>query len=97
MLERTDFIHEDVFDRFVNCFKDCISKNCILGPGTKKGVTCGPLVNNDQVNDAMSNGAKAIIGGKFNKSLSNKFYESTLLINLNKNMKIYSEEIFRPV
>lgn len=97
-------IHEDVYDKFVNEFKSHIGKKCILGPGNKKGVTCGPLVNMEQakkvsglVSDAMSKGAQALIGGKFNTKLGNKFYESTLLIDVKPNMNIYSAEIFGPV
>ncbi|KOB79071.1 putative succinate semialdehyde dehydrogenase, mitochondrial [Operophtera brumata] len=97
-------IHEDVYDKFVTGFKSRIGKKCILGPGNKEGVTCGPLVNLEQakkvsglVSDAMSKGAKALIGGKFNTGLGNKFYESTLLVDVKPDMKIYSEEIFGPV
>lgn len=97
-------IHEDIYDQFVKGFKGLISQKCILGPGTKEGVTCGPLINNMQVtkvsglvDDAVSKGAKALIGGKVSKELGNKFYESTLLINVKPEMNIYSEEVFGPV
>ncbi|KAM3965053.1 succinic semialdehyde dehydrogenase [Aphomia sociella] len=97
-------IHEDVYDKFVKGFKSRIAQKCVLGPGTKEGVTCGPLVNNEQakkvsslVDDAISKGAKALIGGKIATELGNKFYESTLLINVKQNMSIFTEEIFGPV
>lgn len=98
------FIHEQVYDKFVKGFKNRIAEKCVLGPGTKKGVTCGPLVNSAQVEkvstlvaDAISKGAKVLTGGKVAKELGNKFYESTLLINVKPNMALYSEEIFGPV
>ncbi|CAG9787782.1 unnamed protein product [Diatraea saccharalis] len=97
-------IHEDVFDKFVNGFKARITQKCVLGPGTKEGVTCGPLVNNahvkkvaDFVNDAISKGAKVLVGGKVAKNLGDNFYESTLLVNVKPDMKLYNEEIFGPV
>ncbi|XP_037296330.1 glutarate-semialdehyde dehydrogenase [Manduca sexta] len=97
-------IHEDVYDKFVKEFKARIGSKCILGPGTKEGVTCGPLVNLEQakkvsglVDDAVSKGAKVLAGGKFATELGNKFYESTLLINVKPDMNIFTEEIFGPV
>lgn len=97
-------IHEDVYDSFVKGFKLRISKKCILGPGHKEGVTCGPLVNLEQakkvsslVEDAVKKGAKLLTGGKFATELGNKFYESTLLINVKPEMEIFSQEIFGPV
>lgn len=98
------FIHEDVYDTFVKGFMNRIGKHCVLGPGNKEGVTCGPLINDMQVkkvsglvNDALSKGAKALIGGKVASELGTKFFESTLLINVVPKMDIYREEIFGPV
>lgn len=97
-------VHEAVYDEFVKGFKAKIAQKCILGPGTKAGVTCGPLINVEQakkvsslVDDAISKGAKALLGGKFAKELGTKFYESTLLINVNPDMNILSQEVFGPV
>ncbi|CAK1555317.1 unnamed protein product [Leptosia nina] len=97
-------IHEDVFDDFVKQLKSKISSKCILGPGTKEGVTCGPLINLDQtkkvaglVDDAVNKGAKVMIGGKVASDIGDKFYQSTLLVDVKKDMKIYSEEIFGPI
>ncbi|CAH0720002.1 unnamed protein product, partial [Brenthis ino] len=97
-------IHQDVYDKFLQLFKNRIAKYCVLGPGAKEGVTCGPLINMEQtkkvtglVNDALSKGAKAVIGGKPAVEIGNKFFESTILTNVNPDMKIYGEEIFGPV
>lgn len=97
-------IHKDVFDEFVTILKNKISA-IKIGPGTKPGVTCGPLVNASQakiiaslVDDAVSKGAKVEIGGKFAKQFeSGNFYEATLMVGVKPEMKIYSEEIFGPV
>ncbi|XP_047522394.1 succinate semialdehyde dehydrogenase [Pieris napi] len=97
-------IHQDVFDQFVQCFQSKIQDRCILGPGNKEGVTCGPLINDAQVksvsnlvDDAVSKGAKVLVGGKIAKNIGERFYESTMLINVKKEMKIFEEEIFGPV
>lgn len=97
-------IHEDVYDTFVRGFLNRIGQKCVLGDGSKEGVTCGPLINLEQtkkvtnlVDDAIKKGAKALIGGKVNKQLGSKFYESTLLVNVKPEMHIYGEEIFGPV
>ncbi|XP_011562481.3 glutarate-semialdehyde dehydrogenase [Plutella xylostella] len=97
-------IHEEVYNDFVRGFLERINKKCIMGDGTKEGVTCGPLVNDMQakkvssmVDDAISKGAKALIGGKFASDIGNKFYESTLLVDVSPDMQVYNEEIFGPV
>ncbi|XP_045499388.1 succinate semialdehyde dehydrogenase [Colias croceus] len=97
-------IHEEIFDKFVDCFKHKISQKCILGPGHKEGVTCGPLINMEQikkvsglVNDAVKKGAKVKIGGQVAKDIGEKFYESTVLVDVKPDMEIYREEIFGPV
>lgn len=97
-------VHEDIYDQFILGFKARIGTKCILGPGTKKGVTCGPLVNLEQaqkvsslVEDAVKKGAMPLIGGKFATELGNKFFESTLLVNVTPDMKVFNEEIFGPV
>ncbi|XP_068617441.1 succinate semialdehyde dehydrogenase [Battus philenor] len=97
-------IQEEIYDKFVDGFKKRIGQKCILGPGTKEGVTCGPLINEMQatkvsglVDDAVQKGAKALIGGKFATDLGNKFYESTLLVDVKPEMSIYEEEIFGPI
>lgn len=97
-------IHKDVYDKFVEGFKSRISQKCILGPGMKKGVTCGPLINlahvkkvSALVDDAVAKGAKALVGGKIAKEMGTNYYESTLLIDVKPNMELYNEEIFGPV
>lgn len=97
-------VHEAIYNEFVDGFKARIKSKCILGPGTKAGVTCGPLVNLEQtkkvaglVDDAITKGAQPLIGGKIAAELGNKFFESTLLVNVTPDMKVFNEEIFGPV
>lgn len=97
-------VHEDIYDEFVCGFKELIAQRCVLGPPNKKGVTCGPIINTNQVNnisalvnDAVKNGATALIGAEVDESLGNKFYKSTLLTNVKTDMKIFNVEIFGPI
>ena len=92
-----DFTEE--FTKRVNAMK--------AGNGMDKGVSIGPLVGPDavskvenQVEDALSKGAKLIAGGKklTEGSLANGyFYAPTVLTNVTKKMLIFREETFGPV
>ncbi|XP_049872651.1 succinate semialdehyde dehydrogenase [Pectinophora gossypiella] len=97
-------IHEGVYQEFVNCFKNRIQQKCILGPGMRKEVTNGPLINDAQVkkvtglvDKAVSKGAKVLIGGKVDTQLGSKFYQPTLITDVQPEMEIFHEEIFGPV
>ena len=45
------------------------------------------------IKEAIEQGAQLICGGKRNES----YVEPTILINCNRNMKVYAEEVFGPV
>ena len=49
---------------------------------------------NRLVKDAVDKGAKVVRGGKF---LNETFFEPTVLTGINRNMQIFTEEIFGPV
>ncbi len=74
-----------------------------VGRGTDDGVDVGPLIDDDQrskvaelVDDAVSKGAKAIIGGSAVDG-AGYFYEPTVLGNVSDDARVLSEEIFGPV
>jgi acyl-CoA reductase-like NAD-dependent aldehyde dehydrogenase len=52
---------------------------------------------NTIVQDAVDKGAKVHLGGKPAPSLGERFYEPTVLTNINESMMCYNEEIFGPV
>ena len=63
----------------------------------------GPLINaaaiakcEELVDDALANGATALVGGA-RSTVGELFYEPTLLIDMNPNMRMYREEVFGPV
>ena len=97
------FVHESVLDEFmagVNSFMDEIK----LGSGNDEGKhLVGPLVNEKAlhnmeslVEDAVSKGAKIYRGGK-RAEREGFFYEPTVLVNVDKTMRVYQEEIFGPI
>lgn len=51
----------------------------------------------DHVSDAKAHGATILTGGQRNPNLSGRFYEPTVLTNVNHSMKIMTEETFGPV
>ncbi|GGD61655.1 NAD-dependent succinate-semialdehyde dehydrogenase [Paenibacillus nasutitermitis] len=77
-----------------------------LGAGLDPDVQIGPLIDEQalekvdlQVQDAVTKGARIVIGGKRWKGegLAGAFYEPTVLSHVDKTMKICSEETFGPV
>ncbi|XP_063241207.1 succinate-semialdehyde dehydrogenase, mitochondrial-like [Bacillus rossius redtenbacheri] len=96
-------VQEDVFDQFVDKLQKKM-KALVVGDPFAPGVNLGPLINNSQVTkvtqiveDAVAKGAEVRLGGKQVPSLGKRFYEPTLLLNVDPSMVCYSEEIFGPV
>ena len=74
-----------------------------VGPGTEAGVTIGPLIDSnaiakvqEHIGDALSKGAKVLVGGKPH-SLGGLFFEPTVLTDVTPAMKVTREETFGPV
>lgn len=96
-------IQEEIFDVFVE--KICTKiKTLKMGDGMDHSCSLGPLINTAQshkvntiVQDAIKKGAKIHLGGKPASSLGERFYEPTVLTNINESMMCYNEEIFGPV
>jgi succinate-semialdehyde dehydrogenase/glutarate-semialdehyde dehydrogenase len=74
-----------------------------IGRGTEPDVKVGPLIDANQqkkvaelVEDAVSKGAKAIVGGHIPDG-TGYFYEPTVLADVPDNARLLKEEIFGPV
>ena len=74
-----------------------------VGRGTDEDVQVGPLIDEDQrskvaelVDDAVSRGAKAVVGGR-RLDGAGYFYEPTVLADVPGNARLLKEEIFGPV
>ncbi|MGC1818255.1 MAG: NAD-dependent succinate-semialdehyde dehydrogenase [Casimicrobiaceae bacterium] len=96
------FVHEKVYDAFAAKLAAKVAA-LKVGRGTEAGVTQGPLINaeaiakvEEHVNDAKSQGAKVVTGGR-RHALGGTFYEPTVLTGVTPDMQIFREETFGPV
>lgn len=97
------FVQKDIMDEVAESIVSSV-KTLIVGDPEDNNTTMGPLVAKrqldlleEQVEDAINKGAKVLMGGKRPVGLEGAYYEPTVLVNVTKNMKIYSEEVFGPV
>lgn len=75
-----------------------------VGQATDKNTDIGPLVSEKQlkaleaqVTSAVSDGAKVIYRKEVPATLKGYFYPPTILTNIKKNMRVWTEEVFGPV
>lgn len=97
------FVHKEVHDRFVEKFQNRMKEHLHLGSGLDEKTSLGPLINEKGiakcealVDDALSKGATALLGGA-RSTLGKLFYEPTLLIDMDPKMEMYRNEVFGPV
>jgi succinate-semialdehyde dehydrogenase/glutarate-semialdehyde dehydrogenase len=95
-------VQEGCYDAFADKFAEAASK-LEMGDGTQDGTTIGPLITKQAANDvmsfiddALSKGATAVLGGKPSE-LGGNFVEPTILTNVTDEMRVFREEIFGPV
>ncbi len=95
-------VQEGCYDAFAHKFAEAAGK-LKLGDGTQDGTTIGPLITKQAANDvmsfiedALSKGATAVLGGKHSE-LGGNFVEPTILTNVTDDMRVFREEIFGPV
>jgi succinate-semialdehyde dehydrogenase/glutarate-semialdehyde dehydrogenase len=95
-------VQTSVAEDFTTKFKAAV-RSLEMGNGDKEGVAVGPLIDQnaaasvcDFIDDAVSKGAKLIAGGA-RSPLGDCFVEPTILTNVSRNMRVFSEEIFGPV
>lgn len=96
-------VHKNVHDQFVDKFKNMMEEHLRPGNGLDKNTSVGPLINEEGiakceslVDDALSKGATAILGGA--RSTAGKLiYEPTLLVDMDPKMEMYRDEVFGPV
>jgi len=96
------FVHESIFDQVVTMLTERLQRVHIGNP-TDPQTEIGPLatkrqqrVISGQVDDAIANGAKVVVGGKI-PNIEGAYFEPTLLINVNPTMRVFNEEVFGPV
>jgi succinate-semialdehyde dehydrogenase / glutarate-semialdehyde dehydrogenase len=95
-------VHDSVYDAFAQKIAAKV-RGLKVGNGAEAGVTTGPLIDaaavakvEEHVSDALSKGAKVLVGGKVH-ALGGLFFEPTVLAEVTTNMKVTKEETFGPV
>lgn len=96
-------VHESRFEEVVKALKEMVESKKI-GDALDPKTDIGPLAAKrqlelleSQVDDAINKGAKVIVGGKRPTGLVGAYYEPTLLTNITKDMRVWTEEVFGPV
>jgi len=96
-------VHRKIYDEVVEKLKTYINQ-IRVGDPLDKSTQLGPLAAvrqlnllESQVNDSVNAGAKVIMGGTRVKGFSGAYYSPTLLSNVNKQMRVWKEEVFGPV
>lgn len=96
------FVQAGVYEPFLEKFGAAIA-TLETGPGTRAGVTQGPLINaaalakvEAHVADAQARGARILAGGKRHR-LGGTFFEPTLIADATRAMQLFDEETFGPV
>jgi succinate-semialdehyde dehydrogenase/glutarate-semialdehyde dehydrogenase len=91
-----------VADEFASKLADRLGKMKV-GRGIEEGVEVGPLIDQNQrskvahlVEDAISRGAKAVVGGHARDG-AGYFYDPTVLTDIPDDAELLREEIFGPV
>ena len=95
-------LQDDIYDHFAARLAEKV-KTLTVGSGFEPGIMQGPLIDmnavkkvEQHIQDAVSKGAKILIGGK-RHAKGGTFFEPTILTNVQPNMAIAEEETFGPV
>jgi len=95
-------VQDGVYDAFTAKLVAAV-REFRLGDGAQDGVTMGPLIDTGAANevmgfveDAVAKGATVLTGGT-RGALGGAFVEPTILTNVSRDMRVFSEEIFGPV
>ena len=96
------YVQDGVYDAFATKLADAVKK-LKPAPGLEPGATQGPLIDDkavakveEHIQDAVSKGAKVIVGGQ-RHSLGGRFFEPTVLANVAPTSLMAKEETFGPV
>ncbi|MCK5524438.1 MAG: NAD-dependent succinate-semialdehyde dehydrogenase [Thiomargarita sp.] len=95
-------VQEGVYDEFAAKLADAVNQ-LKVGDGLKGETQQGPLINmsavekvEEHINNAISQGAKIVCGGK-RHTLGGTFFQPTILTDVTPDMRIAGEETFGPV
>jgi succinate-semialdehyde dehydrogenase/glutarate-semialdehyde dehydrogenase len=96
------FVQKKVHKSFTEKFTAAVAE-LVLGEGLSAGVSIGPMISSNAVNDvhtlvedSIAAGAKLVLGGK-RDTMGDTFYQPTILTDVTNDMPIAKNEIFGPV
>jgi len=96
------YVQEGIYEAFAAKLAEKVA-GLRVGPGTQSGVQIGPLIEpaalekvKSHVADALSGGAKLLVGGKPH-ALGGLFFEPTVMTEVTPHMLVAREETFGPV
>jgi len=98
------YVHESIYSQFTEELADFVSK-LRLGNGLDAGTDIGPMIRPkfrdkviSQVKEAVQAGARLILGGKIPSEFERGyFWQPTILVEVNHQMRVMQEETFGPV
>jgi succinate-semialdehyde dehydrogenase/glutarate-semialdehyde dehydrogenase len=97
------YVHRSLYEPFLELCRQKIAK-LRVGNGMSSEVEIGPMIHerqlkivDDQVQAAVSHGARLLAGGKRLTGLGPNFYAPTLLADVSNHMQLMQEETFGPV
>ena len=95
-------VQSSIAEEFTTKFTAAV-KDLAMGNGAEDGVVVGPLIDQkaavsvcEFIDDAVTKGAVVQAGGGMS-ALGECFVEPTILTNVSRDMRVFSEEIFGPV
>jgi len=97
------YVHRSQYTRFLDA---CVekAKRLRVGNGLDPEIDVGPMIHErqlriveSQVNEAVAQGARLLVGGSRLKNLGANFYAPTILADVTHEMRIMREETFGPV
>ena len=98
------YVDEKIADKFIPAVVEEVKRLRLGAPDGDFSTDVGPLVNEVQLNivteqiaDAVAKGAKVLTGGRRRDDLGGYFFEPTVLVDVNNDMKVMQEETFGPV
>ncbi|MEW6762051.1 MAG: NAD-dependent succinate-semialdehyde dehydrogenase [Pseudomonadota bacterium] len=96
------YVQDGVYDAFAEKLAAAVGK-LKVGNGVEPGVNQGPLIEEkavekveQHIEDAVSKGARVLLGGK-RHALGHTFFEPTILLDVTPAMRLANEETFGPV
>jgi succinate-semialdehyde dehydrogenase/glutarate-semialdehyde dehydrogenase len=96
------YVQDGIYDKFAEKLVAAVAK-LKVGNGQDAGVTQGPLIEEkavlkveQHIADALSKGARLMVGGKRHE-LGHSFFQPTVLTNVTSDMRVATEETFGPL